>query len=556
MSEREGLSADTTHFTLEGVPFRILGGSIHYFRVPRAHWRDRLLKLKACGLNTLTTYVPWNLHEPERGVYVFHEELDLEAYIRLADELDLYVILRPGPYICAEWDLGGLPSWLLQDKQMKLRTTYSGFTTAINSYFDKLIPKIVPLQFKRGGPVIALQVENEYGSYAKDDQYLSFIKEPQKPLLVMEYWSGWFDVWGEPHHVFDAQEMISTVRELLDRGVSINFYMFHGGTSFGFMNGAIDFGTYKPQTSSYDYDAPLTESGDYTVKYHLLRNLLSTYNKELLLDPPSVQSRRAFEPVVVTHYISLWQSLQCVETLIRADDPLNMENLPANGNNGQFYGYTLYETDIYTGGELNSRNHVRDRSLVFLDRELIGVLDYRTQKIRISHIKGEMTLGLLVENCGRVNYGPGLDHQRKGIVKSPFSIFLTYCRFCSCELLLLLISLLQIQLESLKWVSVGNKPSYPAFFRGRLVVDEPTDTFVKLPNWSKGVVFVNGRNLGRHWSVGPQKALYLPGPWLRSGDNQIVVFEEFKADESIHLSENPGYGKIIDVSRHPFCTLM
>ncbi|XP_056621476.1 beta-galactosidase-1-like protein 2 isoform X2 [Triplophysa dalaica] len=486
---------------------------------------------------------------------------------------------------------------------MKLRTTYSGFTTAINSYFDKLIPKIVPLQFKRGGPVIALQVENEYGSYAKDDQYLSFIKEallsrgisellltsdnreglkcggvdgvlqavnlqnlsygdvqhlaelqPQKPLLVMEYWSGWFDVWGEPHHVFDAQEMISTVRELLDRGVSINFYMFHGGTSFGFMNGAIDFGTYKPQTSSYDYDAPLTESGDYTVKYHLLRNLLSTYNKELLLDPPSVQSRRAFEPVVVTHYISLWQSLQCVETLIRADDPLNMENLPANGNNGQFYGYTLYETDIYTGGELNSRNHVRDRSLVFLDREPIGVLDYRTQKIRISHIKGEMTLGLLVENCGRVNYGPGLDHQRKGLVGDitlndvPLKQFTMYCLEMKPSFI--------NRLESLKWVSVGKKPSYPAFFRGSLIVDEPTDTFVKLPNWSKGVVFVNGRNLGRHWSVGPQKALYLPGPWLRSGDNQIVVFEEFKADESIHLSENPGHGKIIDVSRHPFCTLM
>ncbi|KAI7790168.1 putative beta-galactosidase-1-like protein 2 [Triplophysa rosa] len=599
----EGLSANATHFTLEGVPFRILGGSIHYFRVPRAHWRDRLLKLKACGLNTLTTYVPWNLHEPERGVYVFHEELDLEAYVRLADELGLWVILRPGPYICAEWDLGGLPSWLLQDKQMKLRTTYSGFTTAINSYFDKLMPKIVPLQFKRGGPVIALQVENEYGSYAKDDQYMSFIKEallsqgisellltsdnreglkcggvdgvlqavnlqklsygdvqhlaelqPQKPLLVMEYWSGWFDVWGEPHHVFDAQEMISTVRELLDRGVSINFYMFHGGTSFGFMNGAIDFGTYKPQTSSYDYDAPLTESGDYTVKYHLLRNLLSTYNNEPLLDPPSVQSRRAYEPVVVTHYISLWQSLQCVETRIRADDPLNMENLPANGINGQFYGYTLYETDIYTGGELNSRNHVRDRALVFIDRELIGVLDYRTQKIRIPHIKGEMTLGLLVENCGRVNYGPGLDNQRKGLVGDitlndvPLKKFTMYCLEMKPSYI--------NRLESLKWVSVGKKPSYPAFFRGRLVVDEPTDTFVKLPNWSKGVVFVNGRNLGRHWSVGPQKGLYLPGPWLRSGDNQIVVFEEFKADETIHLSENPEYGKIIDVSRHPFCTLM
>ncbi|XP_051725984.1 beta-galactosidase-1-like protein 2 isoform X1 [Ctenopharyngodon idella] len=603
MSAREGLRADSTHFTLEGAPFLILGGSIHYFRVPKAYWRDRLLKLKACGLNTLTTYVPWNLHEPERGVYLFQEQLDMEAYIRLAGELGLWVILRPGPYICAEWDLGGLPSWLLQDKKMKLRTTYSGFTSAVNSYFDHLIPRITPLQFKNGGPIIAVQVENEYGSYAKDEQYMSFIKEallsrgisellltsdnhdglncggvdgvlqtvnlqklsygdvqhlaelqPKKPLMVMEYWSGWFDVWGEPHHVFAAQEMISIVRELLDRGISINFYMFHGGTSFGFMNGAVDLGTYKPQTSSYDYDAPLTESGDYTTKYHLLRNLLSTYNKEPISEPPAVQSRRAYEPVVVSHYISLWETLQCAETHFRADDPISMENLPANHNNGQSYGYTLYQTDIYSGGELNSRNHVHDRALVFIDQELIGVLDYRTQKVKISHSKSERTLSLLVENCGRVNYGPALDNQQKGLIGDitledvPLKKFSMYCLDMKTSFI--------NRLQSQKWMSVGQKPTYPAFFRGTLVVDQPTDTFVKLPNWSKGVVFVNGQNLGRHWSVGPQKALYLPGPWLRSGDNEIIVFEELKAAETIHFAENPEYGKTIDVSTQLFCTLI
>uniref|UniRef100_A0A8C1YX41 Si:dkey-224e22.2 n=1 Tax=Cyprinus carpio TaxID=7962 RepID=A0A8C1YX41_CYPCA len=522
---KQGLRADSTHFTLDGAPFRILGGSIHYFRVPRAYWRDRLLKLKACGLNTLTTYVPWNLHEPERGVYLFQEELDLEAYIRLAGELGLWVILRPGPYICAEWDLGGLPSWLLQDKKMKLRTSYSGFTSAVNSYFDKLIPRITPLQYKNGGPIIAVQVENEYGSYAKDERYMSFIKEallsrgisellltsdnndglkcggvdgvlqtvnlqkltfgdvqhlaelqPQKPLMVMEYWSGWFDVWGEPHHILHLK--------LLDRGISINFYMFHGGTSFGFMNGAVDLGTYKPQTSSYDYDAPLTESGDYTTKYHLLRSLLSTYSSMFL----------------------------------QSDDPVNMECLPANHNNGQSYGYTLYQTDIYSGGDLNSRNHVRDRALVFIDRELIGVLDYRTQKVKISQSK--RTLSLLVENCGRVNYGPALDNQQKGLVGDitldnvPLKKFTMHCLDMKTSFI--------NRLQSQKWTSVGTKPTYPAFFRGSLVVDQPTDTFLKLPNWSKGVVFVNGQNLGRHWSVGPQKALYLPGPWLRSGDNETI----------------------------------
>ncbi|XP_009292109.2 beta-galactosidase-1-like protein 2 isoform X2 [Danio rerio] len=571
MSEREGLRADSTHFTLAGAPFRILGGSIHYFRVPRAHWRDRLLKLKACGLNTLTTYVPWNLHEPERGVYVFQDQLDLD--------------------------------WLLQDKKMKLRTTYSGFTSAVNSYFDKLIPRITPLQYKKGGPIIAVQVENEYGSYAKDEQYLSFVKEalmsrgisellmtsdnreglkcggvdgvlqtvnlqklsygdvqhlaelqPQKPLMVMEYWSGWFDVWGELHHVFSAQEMISIVRELLDRGVSINFYMFHGGSSFGFMSGAVDLGTYKPQTSSYDYDAPLTESGDYTTKYHLLRSLLSSYSKEPILEPPAVQSRRVYEPVVVTQHISLWESLQCVQTSFRADDPVSMENLPANNNNGQSYGYTLYQTDIYSGGELNSRNHVRDRALVFIDRELIGVLDYRTQKVKIPQSKSERTLSLLVENCGRVNYGPALDSQQKGLVGDitlenvPLKKFTMHCLDMKPGFI--------NRLQSRKWTSVSEKPTYPAFFRGSLVVDQPTDTFIKLPNWSKGVVFVNGQNLGRHWSVGPQKALYLPGPWLKTGENEIIVFEEFKATETIHFAENPEFGKTIDVSTQLFCTLM
>uniref|UniRef100_A0A673FM54 Si:dkey-224e22.2 n=1 Tax=Sinocyclocheilus rhinocerous TaxID=307959 RepID=A0A673FM54_9TELE len=523
--------------------------------------------------------------------------LDLRAYIRLAGELGLWVILRPGPYICAEWDLGGLP------RLVPHLTTYSGFTSAVNSYFDKLIPRITPLQYKKGGPVIAVQVENEYGSYAKDEQYMSFIKEallsrgisellltsdnhdglkcggvdgvlqtvnlqkltfgdvphlaelqPQKPLMVMEYWSGWFDVWGKPHHVFSAQGMISIVRELLDRGISINFYMFHGRTSFGFMNGAVDLGTYKPQTSSYDYDAPLTESGDYTTKYHLLRSLLSTYSNEPISEPPAVQSRRAYEPVAVTHYISLWESLQCAETLFRADDPVSMENLPANHNNGQSYGYTLYQTDIYSGGELISRNHVRDRALVFIDRELIGVLDYRTQKVKISHSKSERTLSLLVENCGRVNYGPALDNQQKGLVGDitldnvPLKKFTMHCLDMKTSFI--------NRLQSLKWTSVGTKPTYPAFFRGSLVVDQPTDTFVKLPNWSKGVFFVNGQNLGRHWSVGPQKALYIPGPWLRSGDNEMIVFEELKAAETIHFAENPEYGKTVDVSTQLFCTLI
>lgn len=329
MSRLEGLRANSSQFTLERKPFRVLGGSIHYFRVPRAHWEDRLLKMKACGLNTLTTYVPWNLHEPERGVFNFEDQLDIEAYLRLAASLGLWVILRPGPYICAEWDLGGLPSWLLRDENMKLRTTYPGFTGAVDAFFDQLVGRVVPHQYSQGGPIIAVQVENEYGSYAEDTEYMPFVKEallsrgiaellltsdnkdglklggvkgaietinfqrlnpndikyldeiqPQKPRMVMEYWSGWFDLWGNLHHVYSAEDMIPVVTDILKLDMSINLYMFHGGTNFGFMNGAFAVGipAPKPMVTSYDYDAPLSEAGDYTSKYHLLRNLFSHYH--------------------------------------------------------------------------------------------------------------------------------------------------------------------------------------------------------------------------------------------------------------------------------------
>ncbi|XP_014070150.1 beta-galactosidase-1-like protein 2 [Salmo salar] len=606
MSQKEGLRANSFQFTLEGEPFRILGGSIHYFRVPRAYWEDRLLKMRACGVNTLTTYVPWNLHEPERGVFNFQDQLDLKAYISLAAELGLWVILRPGPYICAEWDLGGLPSWLLRDKNMKLRTTYPGFTEAVNSFFDKLIPIIKPLQFEEGGPIIAVQVENEYGSYAKDEQYMPFIKEallsrgtnellltsdnreglkcggvdgvlktvnlqrlaygtiqylaymqPQKPLLVMEYWSGWFDVWSESHHVFPAEDMLAVVSQILEAGVSINLYMFHGGTSFGFMNGAVaNLGTYKPQVSSYDYDAPLSEAGDYTTKYQLLRNLFSQFHSEKLPEVPSLQARRVYEPVIIQQHLSLWESLQFTEKPLKSEEPVNMENLPVNSNNGQSYGYTLYETTISSGGLLNSRNNVKDRALVFVDRHFVGVLDNKSVEFALPDGKGERTLSLFVENCGRVNYGKALDDQRKGLVGDiilnhvPLKDFTIYCLDMKPNFLKRLSAASQ-------WNSVPQKPSFPGFFQGMLYVDgHPRDTFIRLPGWSKGVVFINGQNLGRHWSIGPQKTLYLPGPWLKSGNNQIIVFEEQKADDKLVFVENPDHGKTIDVYKYPFCVLL
>uniref|UniRef100_A0A4W6CUS4 Uncharacterized protein n=1 Tax=Lates calcarifer TaxID=8187 RepID=A0A4W6CUS4_LATCA len=585
MSRLEGLRANSSQFTLERKPFRILGGSIHYFRVPRAYWEDRLLKMKACGLNTLTTYVPWNLHEPERGVFNFEDQLDLEAYLHLAASLGLWVILRPGPYICAEWDLGGLPSWLLRDQNMKLRTTYPGFTDAVNSFFDHLIKKVVPHQYSRGGPIIAVQVENEYGSYAKDEEYMPFIKEallsrgitellltsdnkdglklggvkgvcvlfsktavtsnlffslqPQKPRMVMEYWSGWFDLWGNLHHVYTAEDMIPVVTKILELDMSINLYMFHGGTNFGFMNGAFAVGipAPKPMVTSYDYDAPLSEAGDYTTKYHLLRNLFSQYHIQPLPELPSLRERRAYQPVVIQQHLSLWDSLETKWDSVR---PVNMENLPVNNKNGQSYGYTLYETTITSGGALNSRNNIRDRALVRTGRQTI-------QELALPDGKGRRTLGLLVENCGRVNYGKTLDEQRKGLVGDielntrPLRDFIIH----SLDMKPAFVDRLE---NSGHWLPMRQRPSFPGFFQGRLYVNTfPKDTFIKLPGWIKGVIFINGKNLGRYWSIGPQQTLYVPGPWLHRGDNQVIVFEEQETDGKIQFTSSPDYGMAVDV---------
>ncbi|TKS81297.1 Beta-galactosidase-1-like protein 2 [Collichthys lucidus] len=598
MSHVEGLRANSSQFTLERKPFRILGGSIHYFRVPRAYWEDRLLKMKACGLNTLTTYVPWNLHEPQRGVFSFEDQLDLEAYLRLAASLGLWVILRPGPYICAEWDLGGLPSWLLRDPKMKLRTTYPGFTDAVNSFFNQLMKKVVPHQYSKGGPIIAVQVENEYGSYAKDKEYMHFIKEallsrgvtellltsdnkeglklggvkgalqtinfqklnsndikyldenqPHKPKMVMEYWSGWFDLWGELHHVYAAEDILPVVTEILKLGMSINLYMFHGGTNFGFMSGAFAVGLIapKPMVTSYDYDAPLSEAGDYTTKYHLLRNLFSLYHTQPLPELPSLQERRAYHTAVIQQHMSLWDSLHFTDKPFKSVRPVNMENLPFNNNNGQSYGYTLFETTITSGGALNSKNNIRDRALVYVEKHFVGVLDYKTQELALPDGKGKRTLSLLVENCGRVNYGKTLDEQRKGLV-GDIELNKHVLRDFIIHSLGMKPGFVNRLESSGHWMSMRQRPLFPGFFQARLYINSvPKDTFIKLPGWGKGVVFINGKNLGRYWSIGPQQTLYVPGPWLHRGDNQVIVFEEQEADGKIQFTTSPDYGMSVDV---------
>ncbi|TMS07397.1 Beta-galactosidase-1-like protein 2 [Larimichthys crocea] len=531
MSHVEGLRANSSQFTLERKPFRILGGSIHYFRVPRAYWEDRLLKMKACGLNTLTTYVPWNLHEPERGVFNFEDQLDLEAYLRLAANLGLWVILRPGPYICAEWDLGGLPRRLLSRGVTEL------LLTSDNKEGLKL-----------GGVKGALETINFQKLNSNDIKYLDK-NQPNKPKMVMEYWSGWFDLWGELHHVYAAEDILPVVTEILKLGMSINLYMFHGGTNFGFMSGAFAVGlpAPKPMVTSYDYDAPLSEAGDYTTKYHLLRNLFSLYHTQPLPELPSLQERRAYQPAVIQQHMSLWDSLHFTDKPFKSVRPVNMENLPFNNNNGQSYGYTLFETTITSGGTLNSKNNIRDRALVYVEKHFVGVLDFKTQELALPDGKGKRTLSLLVENCGRVNYGKTLDEQRKGLV-GDIELNKHVLRDFIIHSLGMKPGFVNRLESSGHWMSMRQRPLFPGFFQARLYINSvPKDTFIKLPGWGKGVVFINGKNLGRYWSIGPQQTLYVPGPWLHRGDNQVIVFEEQEADGKIQFTTSPDYGMSVDV---------
>ncbi|KAM4651782.1 beta-galactosidase-1-like protein 2 [Discoglossus pictus] len=587
-----GLKTENAQFILEGAPIRILGGSMHYFRVPRDQWKDRMMKMKACGLNTLTTYVAWNLHEPRRREFDFSGNLDLGAFLTTAAEVGLWVILRPGPYICSEWDLGGLPSWLLRDKNMKLRTTYNGFTEATEAYFDALMPKVVKHQFSKGGAIIAMQVENEYGSYAKDANYMEFIKtalvhrgivellmtsdnkdgissgslegvlatvnfqkiEPvlfmylnsiqnNKPVLVMEYWTGWFDYWGGAHHAFDVDQMVTTVSKVLENGASINLYMFHGGTNFGFMNGALHFHEYRADVTSYDYDAPLTEAGDYTSKYFKLRDVFSKFYADPLPPPPSQLLKASYGTVEIKHCLSLWDTLEVTGKPFESSEPVNMENLPVNDGNGQSYGYTLYETLIYGGGKFDTRGNVRDRAQVFVGVQSVGSVDYKKQVLDIPEVPGYRKLRILVENCGRVNYGNKIDEQRKGLVGDVFlrDTALRNFKIHSFDMNSTFIK----SINALEWLERSEEKTGPVFCKGSLQVGfPPMDTFLKMKHWKKGIVLVNGKNLGRYWDIGPQETLFLPGSWLFAGSNEIILFEEYEAGTTLYSEDIPSLGRI------------
>lgn len=568
-------------FTLDGQPFRIISGALHYFRVPPAYWDDRLYKARAMGLNTIETYVPWNLHEPRPGVYHFDDGLDIVAFVEAAARHSLKVIVRPGPYICSEWDFGGLPAWLLKDPQMRLRCAYPPYLQAVERFFDALVPRIAPLQITRGGAIILVQVENEYGSYGDDKTYLAHLRDallrngievplftsdgesgrnllagtlngihatvnfgfnprhafrrlrafqPQGPLMVTEFWDGWFDHWGHLHQTRSAASMARTLRRILAAGASVNLYMWHGGTNFGFMNGAnAFFGKYMPDVTSYDYDAPLSEAGDLTRKYHAMRAVISRFASLPDLPLPEPAKKLAPRTIPITSAISLWDALPALSSPIPMPNPEPMETLD------QDYGFILYRTHL--PGSQSARlaiQGLRDRAQVFLDGVPLDVLHRNrpNQRLTITVPPGGARLDILVENQGRINFGPDLI-DRKGILGG---VLLGGHFIFDWQVFRLPLD----DLSSLAHIPQADPLLGPGFYRGVFTVEQPLDAFVALPGWTKGVVWVNRHNLGRYWKIGPQRTLYLPAPFLRPCENEIILFEQHRTRQmQVALCDRP-----------------
>lgn len=570
-------------FYMDSKPFDIYSGAMHYFRTVPEYWEDRLTKLKAAGFNTVETYVCWNLHEKKPGEFDFSGILDIEKYLEIAQKVGLYAIVRPGPYICAEWDFGGLPAWLLKDKNMQIRCMYPDYLKCVERFYKELLPRLVPHLQSNGGNIIAMQVENEYGSYGNDKEYLRYVEkltrdcgidcllftsdgntnnmisggslpdiykvlnfgsrsrtafnvlkgfENDGPNMCGEFWCGWFDHWRDKHHTRNSLEIVNEIKGFIDNDASFNMYMFHGGTNFGFTAGANQNQGhgYEPTVTSYDYCAMLTEWGDYTPAYHAVRKLLC---EKQGIEPPELPESPKLQSigrVELTEAASLFENLDNIGEKHHVPVPEGMEYF------GQNFGLIYYETTLkgkYNASPMYVKN-VHDFAEVYfdgekktsIDRTLYTVEGKTTLKdVIFKKKKGESSPFLMPALSGERKIGVLVDTM--GRVNYGENML---DRKGISDIYLGIQRLMGYDvwtlpldnLDKLKYSSSVKKDE-PVFLKGSFKTDSKADCFVHLDGFNRGCVYINGFNLGRFWKVGPQKSLYIPGTLLKD-ENEIIVF--------------------------------
>ncbi|XP_044168519.1 beta-galactosidase-like [Acropora millepora] len=583
---------DNNCFLKDGQPFRYISGSLHYFRVPSFYWKDRLLKMKAGGLNAVETYVPWNVHEPVPGQFNFKGNADLVGFIKLANSSGLLVIMRPGPFICAEWEFGGYPAWLLaKNTSIRLRSMDNKYYLGrVQSWMDILLPKLKSLLYSNWGPIISVQVENEYGySSACDHSYLKFLEgifrehlgddvilftnngasehalecgtipslyttldfgssanpdnayelvrkfSPRGPLVTTEYYPGWLDQWSKPHQTRSSQVVSKTFDRMLALNASVNFYMYHGGSNFGFMNGGAYDSSHGlfPVTTSYDYDAPLTEAGDVTAKFHILREIIAKYEKLPPVPIPANTTKFAYGKVKMSRKLTLFDVLpkfSAPHGPVKATFPLTMEQI------GQNYGFILYQTIIppryaQSNVTLSINNLVRDRGIIYIGKIRQATMFRRRNDQNVTLGIGNMLqLDILVENMGRCNQGVAEPKGILGNVTLNGSILMDWQIYPINldNLFSNQFDFLFSEIEKGDHMYDVDKSFAPSFFYGEFPVNSSHDTFLHLPGWSKGQAYVNGFNLGRYWPViGPQMTLFVPADVfsMKQKYASVVLFE-------------------------------
>ncbi|MFK2084418.1 beta-galactosidase [Bacteroides fragilis] len=558
-------------FLLNGKPFTVKAAELHYTRIPAPYWEHRIEMCKALGMNTICLYVFWNIHEQTEGQFDFTGQNDIAAFCRLAQKHGMYVIVRPGPYVCAEWEMGGLPWWLLKKKDIVLRTLDPYFMERTAIFMKEVGKQLAPLQITRGGNIIMVQVENEYGAYAVDKPYVSAIRDivksagftevplfqcdwsstfdrnglddllwtinfgtganieqqfkrlrearPETPLMCSEFWSGWFDHWGRKHETRPAKSMVQGIKDMLDRNISFSLYMVHGGTTFGHWGGANN-PSYSAMCSSYDYDAPISEPGWTTDKYFLLRDLLKNYLPagEQLPEIPE-----AF-PVIEIPEVEFTQVAPLFSNLPEAKESMDIQPMEAFD---QGWGTILYRTTLQEpveNGTTMKITEVHDWAQVFADGKLLARLDRRRGEfvLQLPVLKKGTRIDILVEAMGRVNFDESI-HDRKGITEK---VELVRGKQ-SAELKNWTVYSFPVDYSFVqdKRYKNGTAQTMPAYYRTTFRLDKVGDTFLDMSTWGKGMVWVNGLAIGRFWEIGPQQTLFMPGCWLKEGENEIIVLD-------------------------------